>query len=281
MTRKLVALILVVSMILCMFTGCASTQETSTTTIVQTSDLDISVVETEGKREASTTVEGVSLKCEHNFDTDEYWLYLEEEPIHLNVATFEDHIEVYMADEAVADYEEGVVGQLVLTLSLATPTFIAAAKTLLAIAAGYTVTTTVCVSADALGTVIGGIRSNSKVYTRLRTIDVPAADAIRFGRMKKTNTYYEAYLSGNTVMVSREISQWEAIIRLERGKDVFATSEFAAIYACLAATTNNNRGKDLIHHTTNKEGYYPHYHPLGRHWYKDYDSAPHCWYPYT
>lgn len=281
MARKLVALALVVSMIFCMFAGCSSTQEKGTTKTVQMSDLNISVVETESKREASTTVEGVLLKCEHYFETDEYWLYLEEEPIHLNVSTLDDRIEVYMADEAVADYEEGVVGQLVLTLSLATPTFIAAAKALLAIAAGYTATTAVCVSADALGTVIGGIRSNSKVYTRLRTIDVSAADAIRFGRMRKTNTYYEAYLSGNTVMVSREISRWEATMRLQQGYDVFASSEFAAIYVCLAATTNNNRGKGLIHHTTDNEGYYPHYHPLGRHWYKNYNSAPHCWYPYA
>ena len=280
MTRKLVALILVVSMIFCMFAGCTTMQEKSTTTNVQMSGMDITVVETKDKREASTTVEGVSLKCEHDFDTDDYWLYLEEEPIHLNVSTFDDRIEVYMADEIVADYEDGVVGQLVLTLSLATPIFITAAKTLLAIAAGYVATTAVCVSADALGTVIGGIRSNSKVYTRLRTIDVSAADAIRFGRMKKTNTYYEAYLSGNTVMVSREISRWEAISRLERGKDVFATSEFAAIYACLAATTNNNKGKNLIHHTTSNEGYYPHYHPLGRRWVYNSNYAPHCWYPY-
>lgn len=280
MKRKLVALILVVSMIFCMFAGCTTMQKESTTTNVQMSGLDITVVETKDKREASTTVEGVSLKCEHDFDTDDYWLYLEEEPIHLSVSTFDDRIEVYMADEAVADYEEGVVGQLVLTLSLATPTFIAAAKTLLAIAAGYTATTAVCVSADALGTVIGGIRSNSKVYTRLRTIDVSAADAIRFGRMRRTNTYYVAYLSGNTVMVSREISRWEATMRLQQGYDVFATSEFAAMYVCMAASTNNNRGKDLIHHTTNSEGYYPHYHPLGRRWVYNSNYAPHCWYPY-
>lgn len=281
MARKLVALALVVSMIFCMFAGCSSTQEKGTTKTVQMSDLNISVVETESKREASTTVEGVSLKCEHYFDTDEYLLYLEEEPIHLNVSTLDDRIEVYMADEAIADYEEGVVGQLVLTLSLATPTFIAAAKALLAIAAGYAATTAVCVSADALGTVIGGIRSNSKVYTRLRTIDVSAADAIRFGRMRKTNTYYEAYLSGDTVMVSREISQWEAISRLERGRDVFATSEFAAIYVCLAATTNNNRNKILTKHESRGDGYYPHYHPLGRRWVNNPYHSPHCWYPFT
>lgn len=279
MTRKLVALILAVSMIFCIPVG-STMQEKSTTANVQMSGLDISVVDTDGKREASTTVEGVSLKCEHVFDTDEYWLYLEEEPIHLNVSTLDDRIEVYMADEVVADYEEGVVGQLVLTLSLATPAFIAAAKALLAVAAGYAATTAVCVSADALGTVIGGIRTSSRVYTRLRTIDVSAADAIRLGRMRITNTYYEAHLSGNTVMVGREISRWGAIIRLQQGYDVFATSEFAAIYACLGATTNNNKGKDLIHHRTSSEGYYPHYHPLGRRWVYNSNYAPHCWYPY-
>lgn len=281
MTRKLVALILVVSMIFCIFTGCANTQETNTTETIQTSDLDISVVETEYKREASTTIEGVSLKCEHIFDTDEYWLYLEEEPIHLSVSTFDDHIEVYLADEVVADYENQIVGQYVLTLSLAVPAFISAAKTLLVVAAGYAATTAVYVSANALGNVIGGIRYNSNTYYRYRTIDVPAAEAIRFGRETRYNTYYVAYLSGNTVMVGHEISRWEAISRLERGYDVFASSEFAALYACVGASTNKNAGKNLTRHSTNSEGYYPHYHPLGRHWYKNYSSAPHCWYPYS
>ena len=281
MKRKLLALVLVVSMIFCMFTGFTSTQKSDLPQTLQASGYNITVVEKNNRREASTVVEGVPIKCEHKLDTDEYLLYLEEEPIHLNVTTFDDHIEVSMADEVVSNLEDQVVGQYVLTFTLAVPAFISAAKVLLAVAAGYAATAVVYVSANAIGNVIGGIRYNTKTYQRYRAVDTSAAVAIRFGRMNRYNTYYVAYLSGSTVMVGREISRWEATMRLQQGYDVFATSEFAAIYVCLAATTNNNRGKPLTHHSfISGEGYYPHYHPLGRHWYKNYAFAPHCWYPY-
>lgn len=281
MVRKFTAFLLAICMVASMFVGCSHVQADSKVSNIQAGDLDITVVETEAKREASTTVEGVPLKCEHVFDTDEYLLYLDEEPIALTVTEYDDHIEVYLLDELNANYDDQVVGQMALTLSLATPTFITAAKALLAVAAGYLATTAVTVAADDLGTIIGGIRTSSQVHKYCRTIDISAADAIRFGKTKKTNTYYIAYLSGNTVMIGQEISRWAAISRLERGYDVFATSEFAALYVCMAATTNNNRNKTLIRHTNSGEGYYPHIHPLGRHWYKNYASAPHCWYPYS
>lgn len=280
MKRKLVALILVVSVIFCMFTGCASNHET--TENVEVSDSKITVLETDNTREAFTTVEGVPLKCEHILDSDEYWLYLADTPYQLDVKVYDNWVEVCMLDEiSPVDYEGKVVGQAVLTATLAVPAFITAAKVLIATAAGVATTTTIYVSANALGNVIGGVRSSSKTYYRYRTVDIPAANAIRFGRMNKYNTYYEAYLSGNTVMVGREINRWSAVRRLESGYDVFATSEFAAIYACIEATTNNNRGKVNLPHSSKGEGYYPHYHALGRRWVNNPMSAPHCWYPYA
>lgn len=203
-------------------------------------------------------------------------MYLE--PIELGVTILEDGLEVYLSSEIEKNnLEENVVAQTALALSIAAPSFIEAAKYLLAISILGYYTENIAASADAIGTVISGVRYNTSTYSRYRTIDVDAATAIRFGRMNKYNAYYEAYLKGNTVMISRQISQYQAVWRLETGRDVFATSAFAASYACLQASTT--RGT-LPNHTDNREGYYPHYHPLGRRWINNSNYAPHCWYPY-
>lgn len=280
MTRKLVALLLVVSMVFCMFAGCAFKQEMVTTTTVEMDGYDITVEETASRRTASATVEGIPMKCEHNFNTDEYWLYInEEEPIQLEVAVLDNNlIAISEVGTQTILTDDMVAGQFVLTLSWAVPALIVAAKALICTAVGVTATATVCVAADAIGNVIGGVRSSSRTYYSYRTIDVSAADAIRYGRLNRTNAYFEAYLSNNTVYIGKQISQWSAVWRLERGYDVFATSAFAAGYACLQASTV--RGKDIPNHTSSSEGYYPHYHPLGRRWVNNPSSAPHCWYPY-
>ena len=96
MARKLMALLLAVSMVMCMFAGCTSTQKIVTTTTVEVDGYDITVKESNTKREASTTVEGIPIRCENIFDTKEYWLYINEEPIELGVTIFEDGLEVYL-----------------------------------------------------------------------------------------------------------------------------------------------------------------------------------------
>lgn len=281
MTRKLVAILLVVSMFCCLFTGCTSIKTTSEVTHTEVSGFDITVVETDIKREASTTVEDVPIKCEHIFDTDEYWLYLNEEPVRLSVVTYDDHIEVFMADEVITNYEEEVIGQFVLTVSLATPAFIAAAKAIIAATIASATAATICVSADAIGNVIGGIRTNTSTYYRYRTFDLTAADAIRLGKMRRYNTYYSAYLSGNTVMIGQEISQWTAVWRLKHGYDVFATSDYAAFSATYQAAVWTGVGGIIKHTYETRDGYYPHYHPVGRKWVNNPSTYPHCWYPFT
>ena len=134
MARKLVALLLVVSMAFCMFAGCANIPEIVTTTTVEVDGYDIIVKETNTKREASTTVEGIPITCENIFDTQECWLYISEEPIELAVTILEDGLEVYLASELTEDnLEERVVAQSALVLSIATPSLINAAKYLIAI----------------------------------------------------------------------------------------------------------------------------------------------------
>lgn len=280
MTRKFISMALVVSMLLCIFCGFISNN--SLTTNINVDGYNITVEENQTTKTTSTIVEGVPMKCERNLTTDEYLLYINDsEPIQLEVTLLDDtHIAISDVSDNADFSNTEVIGQYVLTLSLAVPSFISAAKLLVCAAASVTLTSYICVSANAIGNVIGGIRSNSKTYYRYRAVDVDAATAIRYGKMDKYNTYYEAYLNNNTVYVGQEISRWAAVSRLECGYDVFATSEFAALYVCIAATTSNNRNKTLIRHTNSGEGYYPHIHPLGRHWYKNYTSAPHCWYPY-
>lgn len=188
MTRKLVALFLVASMLFCMFTGCVSKQETITT--VEVDGYDITVKETKNKREASATVEGVSLSCEHIFDTQEYWMYINEEPIELEVTVLEDGIEVYLADEMDTDnLDELVIPQAVLTLSIATPSFITLAKYLFSIVAIGYATDKIVASADSIGTVIRGVRSDTKTYKKYRTIDMSVADALPFVLKNKEVTY--------------------------------------------------------------------------------------------
>lgn len=279
MERKFLSLLLVVSMILCLFVGFTNKQEI-VTTIIPMDGYDITIEETASKRISSTIVEGIPMKCENNFKTDEYWFHINEgEPIQLEVGVLDNNLIVISEVESkTIPTDDVVVGQFVLTLSLASPTLIIAAKALICTAVGVTATAIVCVAADAIGNVIGSVRSSKRTYYSYRTIDVAATDAIRFGRFNRTNAYFEAYLSNNIVYIGRQISQWDAVWRLEKGYDVFATSAFAAGYACLQASTV--RGKDIPNHISSSEGYYPHYHPLGRRWVNNTNFAPHCWYPY-
>ena len=278
MARKLVALFLVVSMICCMFAGCASKQEYTTTKTFEADGYDITIKETENKRETTTTVEGIPIICEHMLDSDEYWLHLSDVSYELDVQVVEDCIEVKFKDDVASDdYENVVVGQS-MTLAIAVPSFIEAAKWLIATAAGYYTIQGLVISADALGTTIRGVRNNSNTYRVARSIDIDAATAIRFGRMRKYNTYYVAKLSGNTVMIGQEISEWAAVSRLERGYDVFATSAFAAGWVAMKASVGYNIGTP---HSAHEEGGYPHYHALGRKWINNKLHSPHAWYPYS
>lgn len=278
MTRKFIAFLLVISLLFCMAPGCAKID--STITEMQIDGYDISLEETREKRTASTIVEGIAMKCEYLLDTNEYWLYLEEEPIKLKVNTLKNgDVEVFTADEWTGTTNE-VLGQFALTLSLAVPAFIAAAKALVCAVACVAVTASVCVSANALGNVIGGIRNSTKTYYRYREYDIAAADAIRLGKMRKYNTCYKAYLSGDTVMVGQEISEWEAINRMKNGYDIFATSAYVAGRVANSAATYRGAFYSGEPHSNVAEGKYPHYHAFGRKWYKNRIFAPHAWYPY-
>lgn len=281
MTRKLLAIILTVSMLLCMLSSCASPQKSTTISVqVDSQNLDIVVEETEKRRSASTTYEGVPMKCEHWLDTDEYWLYLEEEPIKLKVNTLDNEvIEVFTVDEW-KESKDDVIGQFVLTTSLMVPGFITAAKILIGISIGVVVTQTIYLSANALGNVIGGIRYNTNTYYRYRQVDISAADAIRFGRLSKYNTCYNAYLSGNTVMIGQEITEWQAINRMKNGYDIFATSAYVAGRVANAAATYKGVFNSGSSHSAHRDGEYPHYHAFGRRWYKNRNHSPHAWYPF-
>ena len=247
---------------------------------LQIDGYDISLEESREKRTASTTVEGVAMKCEYLIDTNEYWLYLDDEPIKLRVNTLENgNVEVFTSEEWTEKNDE-VIGQFVLTLSFAVPALIAAAKALVCAVACVAVTATICVSADALGNVIGGIKNNTKTYYRYREYDVTAADAIRFGRMKKINTCYKAYLSGNTVMIGQEITEWEAIMRMTNGYDIFATSAYVAGRVANSAATYRGVFNSGEAHAAHRDGEYPHYHAFGRRWYKNRAHSPHAWYPF-
>lgn len=277
MERKFIAILLAISMLFCMLVGCSKTESMITEVVID--GFEITIEETKAKRTASTTVEDIPVKCEYLIDTDEYWLYLTEEPIQLKVNVLDNGaVEILTCSEWDEYHEDEVVGQFALTASIASSTAILSAKTLICALIGVTVTSRVFVSADAIGNVIGGIRYNTKTYYKYRQIDMAAADAIRLGRMNRNNAYFTAMLKNNTVMVGMKISQTEAVRRLEFGQDVFATSAFAAGYVCLQASTV--RGKDIPNHQATNEGFFPHYHPLGRRWVQNRLFAPHCWYPY-
>lgn len=278
MTRKFIALLLVISLLFCMFPGCA--KENSTITEMQIDGYDISLEENREKRTASTIVEGIAMKCEYLIDTNEYWLYLDDEPIKLRVNTLENgDVEVFASEEWTESSDE-VIGQFALTLSFAVPALIAAAKALVCAVACVAATATICVSANALGNVIGGIKNNTKTYYRYREYDATAADAIRFGRMKKYNTCYKAYLSGNTVMIGQEITEWEAIMRMTNGYDIFATSAYVAGRVANSAATYRGVFNSGEAHAAHRDGEYPHYHAFGRRWYKNRAHSPHAWYPF-
>lgn len=281
MTRKLVALLLVVSMVFCMFSGCASTQEIVTTTTVEVDGYDITVKESNTKREATTTVEGVPITCEHTLDSDEYWLHLSDVSYELDVQILEDGIEVKFKDEVTNVYYEDVVVGQSLTLAFAVPSFIEAGKWLIALAAGYTTIQGIAISADALGDTIRAVRNSSSTYRKARTIDIDAATAIRFGKMNKYNAYYEAYLKGNTVFISKQITQYQAVWRLENGRDVFATSAYAAGWVATKAATVRGVFASGNPHSSHADGGYPHYHAYGRRWVNNSLHSPHDWYPYN
>lgn len=279
MTRKLVALLLVVSMVFCMFAGCANKQELVTTSTVEVNGYNITIKESMAKRESSSTLDGVTVKCEYVFEQQEYWLYINEEPLKLGVTIVDDGLEVSLANEIdIGDIENSVVAQMALVASISSPLFIDLSKNLVAIAVLGYVTSKISVSLDTIGGIISGVRTNSKTYYHYRTIDIAAADAIRFGKIDRSiDAYYEAYLKGNTVFISKSISQYQAVWRLKNGYDVFAISDYAALSATYKAAVWPENG-GIIKHTYSSEQY-PHYHPVGRKWINNPSSYPHCWYP--
>lgn len=281
MTRRWISMILVIVFVLGTCTSCSLARYQETVTVMDVEGVEVIYKESASKREATAIVEGIPVLCEYYPNTDECNLFIDDEPIPVHIVEHEDRIEVFLEEEYLSNYEDQVVGQLALTLTYAIPKLLFCAMVLLTLTYSASKRKRTYISADALAKVINGVRNSVQTFKKYFVKEADAATAIRTGRLTKTNAYYPAYLSGRAVMVcvANEITNWEAVTRLQNGYDVFATTAYAACWAAVKAATEKSKAYAAIPHTSHDEGYYPHYHAAGRRWVNNPRYFPHAWFP--
>ena len=282
MARRWISILLVVVFIFGTCTSCSVVQSQEIVTVLNVEGVEVLYKQSPEKREASTTVEGIPIVCEYYPETEECTLRVDDETIPVHIVEHEDRLEVFLEEEYLSNYDEKVVGQMALTMTLAIPAFLFCAMILLTLTYSTSKRKKTYISLDALGRVISGIRSSVQTFKKYRVKDADAATAIRTGKLRKYNTYYPAYLSGRAVMVCvwSEISEGAAVTRLVNGLDVFSSSDYAACWAAVkAAPTSRHKASASVPHSAHDEGYYPHYHAEGRKWVNNPQFSPHAWFP--
>ncbi len=193
-------------------------------------------------------------------DSDEYSLYINDNLYRLSGEIVEDKLILGIVNNDDHVSEEKVVGQAAIALPLIywTPTLIAAAKAVIAstvaVIGGYSI----WYIADDIAAMIDA------TYVK------PGAPSQSVG------AFYAAELINGKVVISSEITAQEATNRLIAGRDIFATTSQAAQSA--ASMAGVNMGFATPHSAHGGDGYYPHWHPHGRKWYKNPSHSPHAWY---
>lgn len=213
-----------------------------------------------GNVESVLVVDDTRFIAYYSKDKDEYNLYVNDELYRLNNEVYGDMIIFGLDDTSNISCEDTVIGQAAIALPLIywTPTFIAAAKAVIA--------STVAV--------IGGYSVWYVVDDIAKVIDTTY---VKTGTPSQvTGAVYAAELINGRVVISSEITPQQATNRLIAGRDIFATTSEAAY--SVATLAGVNWSLPTHHSAHGGDGYYPHWHPKGRTWYKNSSHSPHAWY---
>lgn len=193
-------------------------------------------------------------------DKDEYSLYVNYEVYRLSSEVQDDMIIFGLADTDDLVLDNKVIGQAAIALPLIywTPTFIAAAKAVMA-------SIVVAISGYSVWYIVDDIA---------RVIDTTYVQTGTPSQV--TGAVYAAELINGNVVISSEITPQQATDRLISGRDIFATTSEAAY--SVATLAGVNWALPTHHPAHGGDGYYPHWHPKGRTWYKNSSHSPHAWY---
>jgi len=260
-TKKLIAVILIMALVVGIteFIGNNSVQASSSDSLRKTS------VNLEGNKViAKEEVEGFQLTCKCDKITGETVVYVDEEEYQVQVG---ENGDINIKSLECTDKE--VKGQ---SVALASGIFITTEVITL-------VCKVLCVALGAItATAIVRTCNKYKVNPQLASTIATVALANNLSKNKKSKDEYfiaEITKDKKDVFVYRSITYQEALSRLRCGKDVMASNRSAAQKVAIAASPT---GQTKHHSNEIKDGYFPHYHPVGRAWISNKAHMPHCWY---
>ena len=226
----------------------------------------------------STEIEGLRISCKYLKNTNDYFLYLEDEQYKLDVLIEGNNI-LFDIHKDTTSNNNMVYGQSVTLISLGAlaPEIITAIEGCIigvVSAAGVTGVTYVSV----------GLLEKITTSNKIQNINVSAANAAvsaaTSGVTVKTeydNSYFEAKINvDDTVYIGRLLTYKDALYRLRSGYDIFAIDEVKACFLAQVASPLKQVKGPEIH--KGKGMRYSHYHPKGIEWYRDKKHYPHVWY---
>lgn len=236
---------------------------------------------------SETEVEGTVVKCTYDKQEETYSLHLDEVKYDLNVDMYDGCAMIYMADnkDSEAEYDQQVVAQSAAAIALSAgywaPAIVAAAKVVISSVIAATLAVATYYSAELIATTINGVKSKritkSDLHTKARTV-TRALDVVQKAKRSNKNYYYSAFLYRGMVMLENQITFKQAVSRLKRGYDVFASDYDASWLAAAAAGINKKAYPDDPHEICLGDAF-PHFHPVGRKWVLNPRHQPHCWFP--
>lgn len=281
MSRKILAVLLAIVMMVVMIptTAFTQTEETAEPTIIETS----------GKVMAKQEVDGCVVQYEYIKETEKSYLSIADEQYKLNVQTVNDVFLVSMSSETENIYETKVVAQATtatIAVGFCTVAVVYAAKDVIVAGLSKVVqasASAIEIAADSIANTINKIRTN-KITSRnvtaassaKRKAAVAAITKIKKAKKNNKDYYFSARLVDGTVYMGKEISYSQAVSRLRSGLDVFASGQQAAQKAAKAASPRKRAAPHGSHYTG--DGHFPHFHATGVKWKNNSRHEPHCWY---
>ncbi len=283
MLRKFVSLALIFAMLL----GITLIPNSNTRVSEDTKEqvVDVTLKENNTQVSSETEVEGTVVKCTYDKQEETYSLHLDEAKYYLNVDMYDGCAMVYMASSNDTIYDEQVVAQSVAAIAFSAgywaPAIVAAAKVVISSVVAATLAVATYYSAELIATTIKGVKSRvitkSDLHTKARTV-TRALDVVQKAKKSNAAYYYSAFIYKGMIMLEKQLTFTQAVSRLKRGYDVFASNYNASWLAAAAAGKNGKAYPDDPHEICLGDTF-PHFHPVGRKWVLNPTHQPHCWFP--
>ena len=202
----------------------------------------------EGQVTASIEVEGIVISCKYLKNTNEYFLYLEDEEYKLDVVSDADIILFDIHTDSKIN-EQQVYGQnpAILAMDALAPEVITAIEScLMSVVATMGFAGITYVSMDLCDTLL---KSETITTIDLDVVDVAISvfEPTSARRTKYDDVYFEASIQvDNTIFIGQLLTYKQALFRLRLGYDIFATdSKKACFLAQVASPIQRTKGPEI------------------------------------